>query len=171
MGTTFWNKAKARIGTLYAGSIYLAGTALSFTAAQFNQVMAAFGTVTFDRGLKIAVKTLSGATIHAGVDAWQNPEAGSIIITRVVIDRTTKSTGASSLDVGTTAVSATTASDNLLDGLVSSATEATEDNINDAGVNGKARQKLASAKWVTFKEASGDMTGLVGKAYIHYHTI
>ena len=165
------SKGQFRVGQLLATTIKLAGTLLSFTAAQFNQVMAAFGTVTFDRGIKVAIKTLSGATIHAGVDAWQNPEATAIIITRVVIDRTTKSTGASTLDVGATATSATTASDNLLDGLVSSAAEAAEDNINDAGTNGKARQKLAAAKWVTFKEATGDTTGLAGKAYVHYHTI
>lgn len=121
--------------------------------------------------IKVAKKTLAGASIHAAVQAWQNPEAVAIIITRVVLDRTTKSTGASTMDIGTTATSATTASDNLLDGVNSGAAEAIEDNIADAGTNGKARQKLAAGKWVTFKEASGDVTGLAANAYIHYHTV
>lgn len=120
---------------------------------------------------KVATIALGGVALHAGVLAWQNPEAVAIIITRIVLDRTTKSTGASTMDIGTTATSATTASDNLIDGVNSGATEGVEDNLNDAGTNGKARQKLASAKWVTFKEASGDVTGLVANAYIHYHTV
>jgi hypothetical protein len=164
-------KGQFRVGTLVATGIKFAGTLLSFTAAQFNQVMAAFGTVTFDRGVKVAIKAIDGAALHAGVLAWQNPEATAIIVTRVVLDRTTKSTGASTTDIGTTATSATTASDNLIDGLNSGAAEAAEDNLNDAGTNGKARQKLASGKWVTFKEASGDATGLVANAYIYYHVI
>lgn len=164
-------RGRFKVGTLLAGAINLAGTALSFTAAQFNQVMAAFGTVTFDRAEKVAIKALGGTALHAGVLAWQNPEATAIIVTRVVLDRTTKSTGASTINAGTTAVSATTASDNLIDGVDSGATEGVEDNINDAGTNGKARQKLAAGKWVTFAEASGDVTGLVANAYIHYHKI
>lgn len=120
---------------------------------------------------KVAMKALSGAAVHAGVVAWQNPESVAIIITRVLLDRTTKSTGASTMDIGTTATSATTASDNLIDGVTSSATEGVEDNLNDAGTNGKSKQKLASGKWVTFKEASGDTTGLVANAYIYYQTV
>jgi hypothetical protein len=133
--------------------------------------MAAFGTVTFDRAEKVAIKALGGVALQAGVQAWQNPEATAIIITRIVLDRTTKSTGASTINVGTTAVSATTSSDNLIDGVDSGATEGAEDNINDAGTNGKARQKLAAGKWVTFTSASGDVTGLVANAYIHYYKI
>ncbi|HEX7334227.1 MAG TPA: hypothetical protein VF290_22165 [Pyrinomonadaceae bacterium] len=164
-------KGQFRVGTLLASAIKLAGTALSFTAAQFNQIMAAFGTVTFDRADKVAIKALTGAALHAANLSWQNPEATAIIITRIVLDRTTKSTGASTIDIGTTAVSATTSSDNLIDGVDSGAAEGVEDNINDAGTNGKARQKLAAGKWVTFDEASGDVTGLVANAYIHYHRI
>ena len=171
MGVNRGTRGGFSVGQLLANSIKLGGTLLAFTAAQFNQIMAAFGAVAFDRGVKVARVTLSGATIHAGVVAWANPEAVAIIVDRVELDRTTKSTGASTLNIGTTAVSATTASDNLVDGVDSGATEGVEDNINDAGTNGKARQKLAAAKWVTFAEASGDTTGLVAVAYIHYHTI
>jgi hypothetical protein len=165
------SKGQFRVGQLLATTIRIAGTLLSFTAAQFNQIMAAFGTVTFDRAEKVAIKALGGVALQAGVQAWQNPEATAIIITRIVLDRTTKSTGASTINAGTTAVSATTSSDNLIDGVDSGATEGAEDNINDAGTNGKARQKLAAAKWVTFTSASGDVTGLVANAYIHYYKI
>lgn len=148
------------------------GTRGAFQVGQLQASSIKFGTEQAATKLeKIATKAIGGAALHAGVLAWQNPESVSIIVTRVVLDRTTKSTGASTMDIGTTATSATTASDNLIDGVNSGATEAVEDNLNDAGTNGKARQKLASGKWVTFKEASGDATGLVANAYIHYQTL
>ncbi len=117
---------------------------------------------------KIAKKSNTGAAIHGGVQAWQNPESVSILITKIVHDITTKSTGAATLDTGTTATSATTASDTLIDGLDISVTENQWDNTVNGGTNGKGAQKLASAKWVTFKEATGDTTGAVIDSYIYY---
>jgi hypothetical protein len=49
-------RGKNVFGQVRASAIYLAGTLLSFTAAQFNQIMASFGTVTFDRSKKVAIK-------------------------------------------------------------------------------------------------------------------
>ena len=86
------------------------------------------------------------------------------------MDITTVATGACTLDVGLTAVSATTTSDTLLDGIDVNAATAVFDSMNyalDSGANAKA-QKLAEGKWVTFDEKSGDATGLAGKAYIEY---
>ena len=114
---------------------------------------------------------LAAVDTGGGVLAWQNPEASSIIITRVVIDATTKATGACTIDVGTTATSATTSSDTLLDGLDVGTAATTADNITDKGTNGKSRQKLASGKWVTGSMASGAAAGLVGYAYIEYFVI
>jgi hypothetical protein len=168
-----YDKGRSRLKTVYANTLYYAGTLLSFTAAQFNQVMAAFGTVTFDRGVKVAKMALSGATIHAGtggVIAWANPEASAILITRVILDITTVSTGASTIDVGVTETSATTTSDTLLDGIDGNAATGVFDSMNaalDSGANAKA-QKLAAAKWVTIDEKTGDTTGLVGNLYIEY---
>jgi len=147
-------KGRFKVGTLVAASGVQIGSEQSATKLE-----------------KVAVKALDGTSLAAAVQAWQNPESVAIIITRVVLDRTTKSTGASTMNIGTTAVDATTASDNLIDGVDSGAAEAIADNINDAGTNGKARQKLAAGKWVTFAEATGDVTGLVANAYIHYHTV
>lgn len=173
-GAGFFQRASARFSSLTVTTLKIAGTALSFTAAQFNQVMAAFGAVTFDRAVKIAIKPLVGATIHAGVVAWQNPEAVSIVITRAVVDVTTVATGAAKLDIGTTATNATTVSDNLLDGIdVNAATGLLGVADGDApGVgNGLAQVKLASGKWATIKEISGNTTGLAGNLYVHYHLV
>lgn len=120
---------------------------------------------------RIAVVPLAGlADTGGGIGAWQNPERVSIIITRLVVDVTTQSTGACTMDAGTTATNATTSSDNLIDG-ASLAAVAVFDNGGDAGTNGKQKQKLASGKWVTFSRATGASAGMVGKAYIHYHRI
>lgn len=103
----------------------------------------------------------------AGVLSWANPEAVSIIITRIIVDVTTQSSGACTVDFGSTATTSTTSSDNLIDGL-SVATAGVYDNISDIGTNGKSRQKIATGKWVTGTVASGSATGLVGSAYITY---
>lgn len=126
-----------------------------------------------DRAVRVGVKALTGLAIHdgsGGVVAWQNPESVSIIIQRAVLDLTTVSTGACTLDVGVTEVSATTTSDTLLDGIDANAATAVFDSMNaalDGGANAKA-QKLASGKWVTIDEKTGDATGLVGNLYIYY---
>lgn len=165
-----------KVGQLWASTIKLAGTLLSFTAAQFNQIMAAFGTVTFDRGVKVTVVSLTGAAIHAGtggVVAWQNPEASSILVQRAVLNLTTVASGACTLDIGVTATSATTSSDTLLDGVDANAAIGVFDSMDaslDTGANAHA-QLLASGKWVTIDEKTGDATGLVAKLYIQYVVI
>lgn len=131
----------------------------------------AAGTVTFDRSTKIAKVALGAADTGGGVLSWQNPEAVSIIITRIVLDVTTAATAACTIDVGTTATNATTSVDNLIDGLDINAAAGVFDNITDKGTNGKARQKLAAGKWVTGSKASGAAAGTVGSAYIHYSLV
>lgn len=174
MPAMIWERGRARIAKLYATTIYLAGTALSFTAAQFNQVMAAFGTVTFDRAIKVARTALTGAAIHAGtggVIAWQNPEAVSILILDVRLAVTTVSTGACTLDIGTTATSATTTSDNIFDGLDATTTAPVYYSMSDASLDTATNigiKPLAAGKWVTIDEKTGDATGLVGVLYVEY---
>jgi hypothetical protein len=120
----------------------------------------------------MGTQALTGAAIHAGtggVIAWVNPEATAILITRILLDLTTpNTTGACTLDIGTTATDATTTSDNLIDGVDVNTAAGLFDNISDAGSNGKSRQKLAVGKWVTIDEKTGNTTGLVGTLYIFY---
>jgi hypothetical protein len=155
-------------GTVRARAFNLLGTALAFTAAQFNQIMAAFGTVTFDRGVKVAKVALAGVDTGGGLFVWLNPEVGAILIDRVVLDVTTKSTGASTVAVGTTAVSAVTSSNNLLDAADLGTAAGTFDNITDKGSAGKSRQRLAAGGWVTGSRASGALAGIVGSVYVYY---
>ncbi len=114
------------------------------------------------------VVAISGTALHAAnLTIWTAP-ADSIIL-QVLLDITTVSTGASTIDIGYTATSATTTSDTLLDG-VSGASLALFDSMNaalDSGANAKA-QKAASGKWITADEASGDTTALVGNVIVRY---
>lgn len=131
------------------------------------------GTGTTTAGtMKVAKVSLAGATWHTGNGtadylSWTNPEAGTILITGVVVNTTTKSTGAATADIGTTATNNHTSSDNLLDGLDIGTAAGTFDIITDHGTNGKSRQSLATGAFVTF-HALADPTGTVGNAYIYY---
>lgn len=125
---------------------------------------------TTNRGDVIIKTALAAVGTGGGVLAWQNPESSSIIITGFSVDVTTASSGACTVDFGTTATNATTSSDNLIDGASVAATGVLS-SIDDKGTNGKARQKLAAGKWITGSVASGTVTGLVGYAYIRYFVI
>jgi hypothetical protein len=113
----------------------------------------------------------NSADTGGAVLSWQNPEGVAIIITGFVADVTTASDAAATVDFGTTATSATTSSDNLIDGLDVNAAVITADNITNIGTNGKSRQKLAAGKWITGSRASGAVAGLAGYAYIEYEIV
>lgn len=122
-----------------------------------------------DRQVICEVVAISGAALQAAnLTLWTAPAAS--IILRACLDVTTVATAACTVDIGYTAVSATTSSDTLLDGIDVNGATGLFDSMNaalDSGANAKA-QKAASAKWVTADSASGDATGLVANFYIWY---
>lgn len=124
-----------------------------------------------DRITKIAKVALAAVDSGGGVFAWQNPESSSIIVQRLHLNVTTQSSGACTIDAGTTATSAATLSDNLIDGISVASAAGEYSNLKNAGTNGKADQLLASGKWVTGSVASGASAGIVGFAYIEYFLI
>lgn len=109
----------------------------------------------------------SGALTDAGDAAGDvynltNPLTGKWIIDSVFVTTTTKSTAASTLDIGI-AANATTLNDGLIDGLdVGTATVTDSSNFKDGGTNGKAAQIGAAGTVLTVSEASGNVDGLVG---------
>jgi len=178
MATYSHNKKVCGIEGLYVGSVgsekkvadstgklFQQEVEITSNAAELNLVDNA------DRIEKVAKITLAAVDTGGGVFAWQNDEGASIIVTGLVLDVTTKTTSACTVDCGITAASATTLSDNLIDGLDVNATAGVFDNITDKGANGKSRQKLAASKWVTGSVASGASAGIVGFAYIRYIVI
>jgi hypothetical protein len=142
------------------GTLYQKGTALTPSAVELNR-----------GALKKATGALGVADTAGGVFSWANPEAGFILIKHVVLNVTTKSTGACTLDVGTTAVNATTTSDTLIDGVDVNAATGIFTNDESAGTNGKPQKRLASGKWVTASKASGAAAGIVGTYEIYYEVL
>jgi len=141
------------------GSLYNKGVALG-NAADVNR-----------GSMKKVTGSMARSDVAGGVFAWANPETGYILVRHVVINLTTKATGACTLDVGTTAVSAATSSDNLIDGKDINAAAGIFTNDESAGTNGKAFKRLATGKWVTASVASGASAGLVGTYEIYYEVL
>lgn len=126
--------------------------------------------------LQMASGALTSGNANAYAFAWQNPEAGAIIIQRVILDITTAGgTGSSVIDVGR-ASSATTNSDNLLDGVDANAA-AVSDSCDStmAGTNGRSIVKLdakgGTNDYITGRILVANAASLVGKYYIFYMTI
>lgn len=121
-----------------------------------------------NNGVKVVKVPLAAVDTAGGAFAWVNPEAVAVIVNKVIVDVTTVATAACKLDIGQTATSAVTLSDNLLDGIdVHSATGLLGIDDGD-GSNDKAQAKVAVGNWVTGSVVSGASAGLVGNAYIHY---
>lgn len=108
---------------------------------------------------------LGVGTGNAGVLNLANPEGVDLIVTRLVVNTTTPSTGAANIDAGIGASGAS--ADNLIDGQAVGTAAKVLDNVSDGGTNGKARQKWAAADYLTIT-ASADPAGLVGHAYVEY---
>lgn len=171
MRTADWIKSKLgiKVGVLGSektvadalGNLYQGGTKINRTAAEIDR-----------GGLKKVTGALAAVDTGGGIFSWQNPESGEILIEHVALKVTTKTTGACSADVGTTATNATTSSDNLIDGQDINAAAGTFTNAANGGTNGKPAQRLASGKWVTGSVvASGASAGLVGTYEIYYQVL
>lgn len=100
-----------------------------------------------------------------GALSLANPEGVDLIITRLILDITTPSSGAATVDAGI-AANGTTSSDTLIDGK-SVAAAGIFDNIEDQGTNGKSAVKWGASEYLTIT-ASATLAGLVGNAYIDY---
>lgn len=114
---------------------------------------------------KVALTAVTGTTA-GGALSLANPEGVPLIITRLVLDITTPSTGAAAVDAGI-AADGTTSADNLIDGASVATAAKVLDNVSDGGTNGKARQKWSATQYLTIT-ASATLAGLVGNAYIEY---
>lgn len=109
---------------------------------------------------------LGTGTSAGGVLALANPEGEDLYLTDLILDVTTQSTGASTVDAGI-AANGTTSADNLIDGK-SLATAGAFTNHTDGGSNGKAGQKWGASQYLTISQASGAVAGLEGYAIVKY---
>ena len=110
---------------------------------------------------------LAAVDTAGGVLSVANPEGCDIIVTRLVLHVKTAATAACTVDAGIGA-GATTKYDNLIDGLDVNAAAGAFDNVEDKGVNGKARQKWGAGEYLTISMATGAAADLAGYAYVEY---
>ena len=119
----------------------------------------------FEEGSFRTPLTAVTGTTAGGALSLANPEGADIYITRLVLNITTPSTGAATVDAGI-AANGTTSDDDLIDGL-SVATAGVYDNIKNGGTNGKAGQKWGASQYLTIT-ASATLAGMVGEAIIEW---
>ena len=125
-----------------------------------------------ERMVKLA---LAAGNANAFAFVWQNPESTKVIVTRVLVNRTTAGgTGSSVLDVGP-AADATSTADTIIDGLDLNAT-GIADNIADKGSNGTTRsvvldEKGGTTDYITGKILAQNAAALAGYVYIYYRTV
>ena len=124
-----------------------------------------------EAGVKVTSVALTPGAANAFAFAWQNPESVAIMVQRILLDKTTAGgTATAVIDIGS-AATATTHSDNLIDGADLNSTGLI-DNISDAGSSGKARQRLdahgGTTSFITGQILTEAAAALAGKAYIEY---
>lgn len=122
-----------------------------------------------EKYIRTAAFAITGAALHAATTLTAFTFSADAVLLRCLLDVTTVSTGAATVDVGYTAVSATTSSDTLLDGVDVNTATALFDSMDatlDLGANAKA-QKAVSGKWITVTQ-SAETTGLVATLYVQY---
>jgi hypothetical protein len=113
---------------------------------------------------KVALVAATGTTA-GGVLSLANPEGAAVIVTRLVLDVTTGSTGVATVDAGI-AADGSTSVDNLIDGQ-SVQTAGTFDNVKQGGSNGVASRKWGADQFLTIT-ASATTAGMVANAYVEY---
>ena len=120
---------------------------------------------------KVKRVALAAVDTAGGVAAW-TPGVRALIH-HAVLDVTTDSTGASTIDCGI-AANATTLNDTLIDGADSGTAAALYDSADgtDNGTNGIAKTRaISSTQAVTCSVASGASAGIVGYLYVFYSDI
>jgi hypothetical protein len=96
------------------------------------------------------------------VSGTANPFGYNVVITNLTLVVSTASTGACTVDIGVGA--SDTSNDGLIDGLSVAATGAFSSAVS-GGTNGKGAQSWSTTTYLNVAEASGDITGFVGKLY------
>lgn len=139
---------------------------LSAIDAEIDTVNGAITTLQGNR-VKYAQVALTAGNANAFCMAWQNPTAGQIMILKLIIQiGTAGGTAGALLNFGTGAT-ATTASDNLIDGMDANAT-GLYDNIDSKGTNGKATGVLTAGQYLTGQILVQNAAALVAVATIEY---
>jgi len=115
---------------------------------------------------------LTASDTAGAIFNWTNIEEGAVIVDEILVDVTTKTTSACTLDVGYTATSTATSSDTMLDGQDINTATGVFNSMKGAGTgNAVGAVKVAKGKYITASKKTGAAAGLVGKWYLHYRKV
>lgn len=110
--------------------------------------------------------TAATGTTAGGVLKVMNDFGADVIVTRLVLDIATKSTGVATVDAGIHATGSASA-DNLIDGLDVNAAAGVFDNTKNGGTNGKGVALWPAGHYLVIT-ASATAAGLVGNAHVEF---
>ena len=116
---------------------------------------------------KWATGSLTASDSAAGMFQLTNSTGSNMLVTRVLIYLTTKTSGDCTVDIGVGS-SASTVYNNLIDGLDIHTAVGVFDNITDKGSSGTSRQIWTNGQYVNGSVASGNSAGVVGFYAVHY---
>lgn len=112
-------------------------------------------------GSSLSFNFAGGTDTGGGILSWQNTLGYDIIVTWHALNVTTQSSAACTVNVGATATSATTSSNNMI----------SAQSVASAGIFGTSSPvavKVAANKWITISTGTGASSGLVGNAYFYF---
>lgn len=139
---------------------------LVFTGNSGGAVTVAATSMTHEY-VAIVALTATTATTGGAVAAWANPATTAVLVTRVVANVTTKSSGAANLSIGV-AANATTSSTTFHAAAAVGSAAVVLDSVTGGGSSASiGAQVLASGSYITVT-GSADTTGMVGSLYIYY---
>lgn len=119
---------------------------------------------------KVIKLPIANVDTAGGLAALLNPFGVDVLITRCIVHTTTAATGACTLDAGV-AANATTADDELIDGLDVNAAAGIFDNLIDPGTNGEPVALWEDDQYFTASAKTGASAGLVGNIYLEIQRI
>ena len=142
------------------------GTLTKYISATSGWVM--LNTYYMSDGYQVSRGTIIAATTTTGGDciSWANPSGETIMIKNVIIDITTATSGAATLDVGV-AANGTTSSETLIDDLDVGSAAIVGTALIDGGTAGQGFRKCTSSQYVT-GTPSATVTGQVGNYEIEW---
>lgn len=124
-----------------------------------------------DTYMKVAKVAVAGGAVNTIAFSWQNPESTKVLVTKCVLNITTKGdTATAVMDIGVVA-DATSTADTLFDGVAVTST-GLFDNITNKGTNGLPQvvvdENAGTNDFITGKILTANAAELVGKVYIFY---
>lgn len=150
--------------TAYLGAVGIIRKVNSSTSVRVEIIPGLMGVTQSGETTIKAALTAEETPANGGCLTIRNTSGATRIITNFIVDVTTQSTGAASIDAGV--ASTVTTNDTLIDG-ASIAAAGTLDWVKNAGTNGANARRWVDDDYVTIT-ASADSTGLVGSAYITF---